>query len=90
MEQQKYLKVLQVMYDIQAESFFPIEAMPKVIERLGLSEEEAVDYVKYFLDEGLLKKPAHKSSFFLRAGNIRNFPVILTSNGIARLKKNKK
>lgn len=87
MKEKKYLKVLREMYHAQMESFFPHEAMPKVMERLGLSDEEAIAYVKYFLENGLVKKPAHRPSFFLRAGYIQSFPVTLTSSGISLLKK---
>jgi len=85
-EDAQCLNVLKEMYNAQMASFFPDDAMPRVMDKLELSEEEAMNYVKYFLEKGFLKKPAHKLSFFLRPGYIQSFPVTLTSRGLALLK----
>lgn len=81
------LEVLREMYEAQMRSPFPDDAMPKVMEKLSLSEEEAIAYVKQFLAEGLLKRTAMKPAYFLRPGYIHCFPLTVSSAGLQRLKE---
>lgn len=86
LEEEKCLSVLSEMYNAQMESFFPDDALPKVMDKLELSEEEAIKYVKYFLEKDYLKVSAYKPAYFLRPGYIQNFPVTLTSKALSWLK----
>jgi hypothetical protein len=85
-EDEKCVNVLKEMYNAQVASFFADDAMPKVMDKLGLSEEEAMEYLKYFLEEGLIKKPALKPAFFFRPGFVQCFPVTLTARGLSKVK----
>ena len=80
------LNVLNEMYNAQIASFYPDDAMPKVMDKLNLSEEDTIQYVEFFLDQGLIKKPAHKASFFYRPGCIQSFPVTFTARGLSVVK----
>lgn len=86
LEHRRMIKILREMYYAQMECFFMDEVMAKVMERMGLSEEEAVETVKYCLDQGWLKTGHFKPELFLRADYIRSFPVTLTSKAITLLK----
>jgi len=85
-DNEQCLNVLREMYNAQVASFYPDYAMPKVMDKLGLAEEEAIQYVDFFLDQGLIKKPAHKASFFYRPGYIQSFPVTFTARGLSVVK----
>lgn len=61
-------------------------AMYKVIDSLGISEEETVYALKSLIRMGFLKKPIPRHhSFFLKKQNVREFPALITPAGMEYL-----
>lgn len=85
-KEERCFKVLVELYNAQMCSFFPDDAMPRVMDKLGFSEDEMIQYVRYFLEKKYLRVSAYKPSYFLRPGYIQNFPVTLTSSALTWIK----
>ncbi|MCL6560865.1 MAG: hypothetical protein K6U74_19135 [Firmicutes bacterium] len=62
--------------------------MYKVIDSLGITEEETVHVLKSLIRMGFLKRPIPRHhAFFLESQNVREFPALITPAGIEYLAK---
>jgi len=86
LEQKRLEKILLEMHQAQKCSFFLEDVMGKVMDKLELSEEEAIEIVKFMMDHNLISTKSFLPAIFLRPGHIRMFPVVLTSKAIALIK----
>ena len=79
-------KILNELYHAQKCTFFLEDAMGKVIDNLGLSEQQAIEIVKILIAKKLITTSSFLPATFLRPGYIRMFPVVLSNKAITILK----
>ncbi|HHW42867.1 hypothetical protein GFC01_01485 [Desulfofundulus thermobenzoicus] len=80
-------EILSAMYRIQMYHFFPEEVMPQLMKECNLSEEEAIQLVRAFINRGWLNTSGLLPRYFLRPGYISCFPVIISAAGLNYLKE---
>jgi len=76
------------LYHAQKCTFFLEDAMGKIMDTMGLSEQQAIDVVKNLMEKELITTRSFLPATFLRPSYIRMFPIVLTSKAIARIKEN--
>lgn len=79
-------KVLRGLYQAQKCTFFLEDAMGKVIDNLGLSEQQAIDLTKLMIEKKLITTNSFLPATFLRPKYIRMFPVVLSTKAISMIK----
>lgn len=86
LENARLEKILRELYEAQKCTFFLEDAMGRVIDKLGLSEEEAIQIARVLADNNYITTKSFLPATFLRPNFIRNFPVVLSAKAIALLK----
>ncbi|WP_027364151.1 hypothetical protein [Desulfotruncus alcoholivorax] len=81
-------KILRELYHAQKCTFFLEDAMGKVIDNLGLSEQQAIDITKLLIEKRLITTNSFLPNTFLRPKYIRMFPVVLSTKAINMIKDN--
>jgi hypothetical protein len=79
-------KILRELYTAQKCTFFLEDAMGRIMDRFGFTEQEAIDIAKLLMEKGLVSTKAFLPATFLRPKYIRMFPVVLTAKALALLK----
>ncbi|SFF99738.1 hypothetical protein SAMN05660649_00405 [Desulfotomaculum arcticum] len=87
MEPEELEKVLRELYHAQKCTFFLEDAMGKVIDNLGLSEQQAIDITKLLIEKKLITTNSFLPATFLRPKYIRMFPVVLSTKAITMMKE---
>ncbi|HBX23581.1 MAG TPA: hypothetical protein DEF34_08130 [Desulfotomaculum sp.] len=83
LEQKRLEEILREMHQAQKCSFFLEDVMGKVMDKLELTEEEAIELVRFLMNNHFISTGSFLPATFLRPGHIRMFPVVLTSKAIA-------
>ncbi|MBF7083137.1 hypothetical protein IT084_09145 [Desulfallas sp. Bu1-1] len=86
LENARLEKILRELYTAQKCTFFLENAMGRVIDKLGLSEEEAIEIARALMEKNYIATKSFLPATFLRPNFIRNFPVVLSAKAIAFLK----
>jgi len=86
LEQERLEEILHEMHHAQKCSFFLEDVMGKVMDKLELTEEEAIEIARFLMLNNFISTSAFLPATFLRPGHIRMFPVVLTSKAIALVK----
>ncbi len=86
LEQKRLEKILSEMHQAQKCSFFLEDVMGKVMDKLELSDSEAIEIARFMMDQNLVSTSSFLPAVFLRPAHIRMFPVVLTSKAIALIK----
>jgi len=82
LEQKRLEEILREMHHAQKCSFFLEDVMGKVIDKLELSEEEAIEIARFLINNQFISTGSFLPATFLRPGHIRMFPIVLTSKAL--------
>ncbi len=86
LDEERLRKCLVQVYQFQAGNCLPDEIMPRVMKKMGLDDEAAIDLIKSFIRLGWISTGNIKEKFFLRPGHIRSFPVVISARGLEKIR----
>ncbi|KJS68473.1 MAG: hypothetical protein JL50_05780 [Peptococcaceae bacterium BICA1-7] len=78
-------KSLCQIYAVQLSNCLPDQAMPRIMEKLGLDEEGAIELLNSLIRLGWLSTGHIIPKFYLRPGFVSFFPVIVSTSGRAKI-----
>ena len=81
-------KLLAYLYIAQQHSFFGDLAMGKLLQKLDISNEELIDFLKECIEKDWLSVKNFNAKYFLRPECVIDFPIIISSGGIKYLNEN--
>lgn len=81
-------EILSELYMAQKCTFFLEDMVGRVIDQMGLTDDEAIAVMKVLVEKGYVSTKSFLPATFLNHKYIRYFPVVLSSKAIALLKKN--
>jgi len=87
LETRRLKKALAVFYKLQKRNYPAEEIMPRAMEELKLSEEEAVQLIRDLIARGWLVSRGILTRYFFQPGKIYNFPVIVAAAGLETLQE---
>lgn len=71
------------VHHISKECFFADDVMPRVMEKMIMPEDYAIELINKFMARGWLVTKGIKEKFFLRPGYIAGFPIIISKEALA-------
>jgi len=86
-DKNKLKNLLNELYEAQKRASFADRTMQVFIEKIKLTEEEAVQMLHKMIEEGWLVVNKYKMKFLKRPGYIFNFPVVISKEGLKIIKK---
>ncbi|MFZ5590354.1 MAG: hypothetical protein ACOY81_00880 [Bacillota bacterium] len=86
LEEKRLKEILAQMYRLQMENFFSDGIMPALMDKAGLSEEQAIQVLQQLIERGYLCTGNFKARYFLRPGYVHCFPVVISAQGLSWLK----
>lgn len=85
LEEKRLKEILSQMYKLQMENFFSDGIMPALMQKMGLSEEQAIETLQQLIERGYLCTGNFKARYFLRPGYVHCFPVVISAQGLGWL-----
>ncbi|ACV64235.1 hypothetical protein Dtox_3518 [Desulfofarcimen acetoxidans DSM 771] len=81
-------RLLAYLYIAQQHSFFGDLAMGKLLQKLDISNNELIAFLKECIDMDWLSVKNFNARYFLRPECVADFPVIISSTGIKHINEN--
>lgn len=84
--EERLKKSLCQIYTIQLSNCLPDNMMPRIMEKLGLDEEGAIELLGSLIKLGWLSTGHIIPKFYLRPGFVAWFPVVVSAAGREKIK----
>jgi len=87
LEEKQLTQILLEMHRAQKCSFFLEDVMGSVMDKLGYSEEEAIEIIKFLMAHHFISTKSFLPRLYLKPEYVRMFPVVLTAKAITLTKE---